>query len=150
MIMSTRRRGASTFEVIFRQRLRVWFDWVWLAWEFSFRFQNRPPPPLATNPPGLAVRPYSSSSLCSANSFQPIQTAHCDLLCSCISFSVLLCGLLLNKKDALSRVFVLKLHHFTPLISFSSMEVKSNRDFQIKLVLSDEWCKWLQLKALMC
>lgn len=65
--------GASMFEVIRQQRLRVWFDWVWLAWEFSFRFQNHPPPPLATNPPGLAVRPYSSSSLCSANSFQPIQ-----------------------------------------------------------------------------
>lgn len=148
--MSARRRGVLTFEVIRQQRLRVWFDWVWLAWEFSFRFQNRPPPSLATNPPGLAVRPYSSPPLCSANSFQLIQTAHCGLLCSCISFAGPLCGLLLNKKEALSWVFVLKLHHFTPLISFSSMEVKSNRDFQIKLVLSDERCKWLQLKALMC
>lgn len=150
MIMSAGRRGASTLEVIRWQRLRVWFDWVWLAWEFSFKFQNRPPPSLATNPTGLAVCPYSSSSLCSADSFQPIQMAHCGLLCACISFAELLCVLLLNKKEALSFVFVLKLHHSTPLISFSSIEVKSNRDFQIKLALSDERCKWLQLKALMC
>lgn len=145
--MSRRRRGASMFEVIRQQRLRVWFDWVWLAWEFSFRFQNHPPPPLATNPPGLAVRPYSSSSLCSANSFQPIQAVHCG--CSALAFHLLgFCvdSFWIKRKN---WVFVLKLHHFTPLISFSSMEVKSNRDFQIKLVLSDERCKWLQLKALM-
>jgi len=73
------------FEVIYQQRLRVWFDWPESSYSGS-RISS-PPATLDTNPSGLGVRHHSSSSLCSANSFQPIQAAHCG--CSALAFHLL-------------------------------------------------------------